>query len=98
LFKTRLINIAHGGQIYIRLILEIVNVLATDQSEADESDLYAFVRAENALVGRRGQRRQTNCASPSHRIHNVYRNLFICWHKGGGKLLGTSFRLSTLLP
>jgi hypothetical protein len=54
LFKARLINIAHCRQIHIGLILEIVNVLAADQPEADESNLYAFVRAENALVRRRG--------------------------------------------
>src|ERR1022692_1581704 len=54
LFKARLINVAHGRQINVGLIFEIVNVLAADQPEADESDLYAFVRAENALVGRRG--------------------------------------------
>src|ERR1035441_5004801 len=74
LFKARLVNIAHGCQIHVGLILEIVNVLATDQSEADEPNLSAVVRAENALVGRRGQGCQANGASPCHRIHYVYRN------------------------
>ncbi len=44
-FQARLANLAHGGQIRIFLILEIVDVLAADQPVADEAQLYAVVGA-----------------------------------------------------
>jgi len=49
-FEARLAYFAHGGQIGVLLILEIVDVLAADQAVADEADLHAVVGAQEALV------------------------------------------------
>ena len=50
LFQARLVDVAHGREVHVLLILEIVDVLAADQAVADKSDLDAIVGAEHALV------------------------------------------------
>ena len=68
LFQARLADFAHRGQVRVLLILEIVDVLAADQPIADEADLDAVVCAQQALVGRRGDRSQEHAPGRVHLV------------------------------
>ena len=70
LFQARLADFAHGGQIRVFLILEIVDVLAADQSVADEANLYAVVGAQHALVRCSRDRSQKYAARRVHWLNS----------------------------
>ena len=50
LFEARLVDVAHPDQVGVVLIAEVANVLAADESVADETDLHAVIGAENSLI------------------------------------------------
>ena len=58
--QTRLVDIADADQINVVELLEIGDVLLSDQSESDEPDADAIVGAEHSIVrcGRQGRSTQ----------------------------------------
>ena len=66
LFQARLADFAHGGQVGVFLIFEIVDMLAADQAVADEAHLDAIVGAQQPRIGRRRDRPQEHTPRRVH--------------------------------
>src|ERR1700736_3558282 len=66
LFETWLVDIAHCSQIHVLLITQIMDMLAPNQAESNDSHLDTFVRAQNSAVRSSAYRAKRNRAPPRH--------------------------------
>ncbi len=66
LFEARLMGVAHGSHVHVLLVLEVGDVLASDETKADEPHLYTVVSSQNSLVRGGGQCTQSTTACDGH--------------------------------